>query len=208
MATESVYCSKCGTKLYKTAEFCHKCGTQAATKVLATTSTGKTSETQTTISQTLDQRVDVGVNVLLAMVTLGIWGLVWVYQRLATYSQLSGRPLGNRINYFWLNVGLLIGTIIFSWAFFPLAFLTAIAAVVFGSLLTLEVVRDQEAILRASSQSAPLAAQPTAMVTIYVVANVLALTVLLFLPALVLAALYYYFLFRNHNLAIGSGQAA
>lgn len=153
--------------------------------------------------QNLGARVDVGVSVLLSLVTFEIWWLIWLYPRLAWYSRQSGRPLGNRVTYFWLFVGLTIGAVasalIFPFLWFPLY----IAAVVFGCLLTVEVVRDQTAIAARLGWSGSMPGTVTTLVLLNAFAGAAALTLVLFPIAILLLVFYFLFFFRNHNIAAG-----
>lgn len=147
--------------------------------------------------------VDVGMSVFLSLITAGIWWLVWVYPRLTWYAQQSGRPMGNRVTYFWLLVGLsaagVVSFLIFPLLWFPLY----IAAVVFGCLLTVDIVRDQEAIAIRNGGGPSLPGTVTTLVVLYAVAGGLGLTVFLIPLAIVVFVFYFLFFFRNHNVVAG-----
>lgn len=154
-------------------------------------------------TRNLGAPVDVGMSVFLSLITAGIWWMVWVYPRLAWYSQQSGRPMANRLTYFWLFVGLgaagVVSFLIFPLLWFPLY----IASVVFGCLLTVDIVRDQEAIAARSGWGPSLPGTVTTLVVLYALAGGLGLTVILLPIAIVVLVFYFLFFFRNHNVVAG-----
>jgi len=147
----------------------------------------------------LASRVDVGLSTFLTLITLGIWFFFWLYPRLSWYSRTSGRPVGNRITFFWVLVGLFAGGVLSSLAFPLLAFPVLIAGVVFGSLLTNELAKDQEATVRRLNPVSALPATPTTLVVLYVVGNGIGITIFLLPVSLVLLIFFYVLFFRNHN---------
>ena len=155
-------------------------------------------------TRNLNSPVDVGVSVLLTLITLGIWFFFWLYPRLTWYAQESGRSLGNRVAYFWLLVGLSIGSVVFGLVTFVFAFLLIIAALVFGALLTHLLVVDQVTIVESSPSEPAKIVSPSTMVVLYVVAGVLSLTVVLIPIGIVVYVFFYMYLFRNHNAVIES----
>lgn len=147
----------------------------------------------------LSAPVDIGLSVFLSVITFGIWWLVWVYSRLAWYAQQAGRPMGNRVTYFWLYVGLNIGGFV-SVLIFPLLWIPIYAAVaVFGSLLAYELAKDQQAIVDRSGGMVPLPATPTTLVVLFAVGTGVGVTIVLLPVTVVLLVFYYLFYFRNHN---------
>lgn len=147
---------------------------------------------------------NVGLAVFLTIITLGIWFVVWLYPRLTWYAQQSGRPMGNRVTYYWLLIGFTVASIFIGLFTFLLWFPLFIAAIVFGSLLTYDLVKDQEAIVTSRGALIGLAATPTTLVTLYAVGNGLGVTILL-LPATIISLIVFYFLFfKNHNAAVAA----
>lgn len=156
----------------------------------------------------LGARVDVGMSVFLSLITFEIWWLIWLYPRLAWYSAQSGRPIGNRVTYFWLFVGLSIGGLV-SVLIVPLLwFPIYIAAVVFGCLLTVEVVRDQTAIATRLGWGGSMPGTVTTLVVLNAIAGAAALTIVLLPLTIVLLVFYFLFFFRNHNLIAGLVEQA
>lgn len=154
-------------------------------------------------TRNLGAPVDVGMSVFLSLITVGIWWLVWIYPRLTWYSQQSGRPPGNRLTYFWLVVGLGAASVV-SFLIFPLLwFPLYIASVVFGCLLTVDIVRDQEAIATRNGWGPSLPGTVTTLVALYALAGGLGLTVILLPIAIVVLVFYFLFFFRNHNVVAG-----
>lgn len=151
----------------------------------------------------LGARVEVGMSVLLSMITLLIWWILWLHPRLAWYAQQAGRPFGNRVTYFWLFVGLGIGGLASGLILPLLGFPLVIAAVVFGCLLTVEVVRDQTAIAERWGWSSPMPGSVTTLVMLSSIAGGAALTIVLLPVTVVLLVLYFLLFFRNHNLVAG-----
>lgn len=154
-------------------------------------------------TRNLGAPVDVGMSVFLSLITVGIWWLVWIYPRLTWYSQQSGRPPGNRLTYFWLVVGLGAASVV-SFLIFPLLwFPLYIASVVFGCLLTVDIVRDQEAVALLLGWGPTLPGTVTTLVVLYALAGGLGLTVILLPIAIVVLVFYFLFFFRNHNVVAG-----
>ena len=145
--------------------------------------------------------VDVGVSVLLSCVTFSIWWNIWVYQRLTWSAETSGRPMGNRVTYFWLNIGLLGGGLFLSLLSGGLLLLLAIpaliASVVFWCLLVNEFGKDQELTLARSSMALP--ASPAMLIALLAVGNGLGFTIILLPVAIVVLVFFYLYFFRNHN---------
>lgn len=150
----------------------------------------------------LATRVDVGLSTFLTLITLGIYWLFWMYPRLSWYSRTSGRPIGNRVTYFWVLVGLFAGGILTFLIFPILGFPIFIAGVVFGSLLTNELAKDQEATVKRLNPVSGLPATPTTLVVLYAVGNGIGITVILLPASIVILIFYYVFFFRNHNAMI------
>ncbi len=154
-------------------------------------------------SRSLGAPVDVGMSVFLSLITAGIWWLVWVYPRLTWYSQQSGRPMGARLTYFWLVVGLGAASVV-SFLIFPLLwFPLYIASVVFGCLLTVDLVRDQEAIALRNGWGPALPGSVTTLVVLSSVAGGMGLTVILLPIAIGVLVFYFLYFFRNHNVIAG-----
>jgi hypothetical protein len=152
----------------------------------------------------LAQPENVGLAVFLTIITLGIWFVVWLYPRLTWYAQQSGRPMGSRVTYYWLLIGFAVASIFIGLFTFLLWFPLFIAAIVFGSLLTYDLVKDQEVIVTSRGALIGLAATPTTLVTLYAVGNGLGITILLLPATLVLLIVFYYLFFKNHNAAIAA----
>lgn len=151
------------------------------------------------VPKDLGAPVDIGLSVFLSVITFGIWWLVWVYGRLAWYAQQAGRPMGNRVTYFWLFVGLNIGGVV-SVLVFPLLWIPIYAAVaVFGSLLAFDLAKDQEAIISRSGGRVALPANPATLVTLFAVGTGVGVTIVLLPVTVVLLVFYYLYYFRNHN---------
>lgn len=154
-------------------------------------------------ARNLGAPVDVGMSVFLSLITAGIWWMVWIYPRLTWYSLQSGRPMANRLTYFWLVVGLgaagVVSFLILPLLWFPLF----IATVVFGCLLTVDIVRDQEAIATRNGGGPSLPGTVTTLVALYALAGGLGLTVILLPIAIVVLVFYFLFFFRNHNVVAG-----
>lgn len=154
-------------------------------------------------TRNLGAPVDVGMSVFLSLITAGIWWMVWIYPRLTWYSLQSGRPMANRLTYFWLVVGLgaagVVSFLILPLLWFPLF----IATVVFGCLLTVDIVRDQEAIATRNGGGPSLPGTVTTLVALYALAGGLGLTVILLPIAIVVLVFYFLFFFRNHNVVAG-----
>jgi hypothetical protein len=142
--------------------------------------------------------------VFLTIITLGIWFVVWLYPRLAWYAQQSERPMGNRVTYYWLLIGFTVASIFIGLFTFLLWFPLFIAAIVFGSLLTYELVKDQEAIVTSRGALIGLAATPTTLVTLYAVGNGLGVTILLLPATIILLIIFYFLFFKNHNASVAA----
>jgi len=157
----------------------------------------------------LTARVDVGVAVFLSVITIGIYWDIWLYKRLFWYAQESGRPLGNRINYFWLFIGFLAAGLFLGllsvgfFLFFLLIVGAVIASAVFSSLLINEIGKDQATITQRAAIR-PMSASPATLVTLWVVGNAVGLTVVLLPVGIVLLVFFYIYFFRNHNAVIDS----
>lgn len=158
-----------------------------------------------TPSADLGQRVDVGVSVVLAIITLGIWWLVWIYPRLGWYAERAGRPIGNRVVYFWIVVGSYGGAFVLGLLTFVLGIIAGIVAVVFASLLVYELSVDQRTLASTRGVTA-MAAAPSTVVTLYAVGQGISLTLVLIPVSIVLSVLSFLYFFRNHNQAV-SGEA-
>lgn len=152
----------------------------------------------------LVQQERVGLSVFLTLITLGIWFVVWLYPRLTWYSQESGRPMGNRVTYYWLLIGFSISSLVLGLFTFLLLFPLFTAAIVFGSLLTYLLVKDQEQIVSSRGAVFGLAATPTTLVVLYAIGNAMGLTVILLPATLVLIIIYYWLFFKNHNAAVAA----
>lgn len=143
--------------------------------------------------------VDVGLSTFLSFITAGIWWLIWLYPRLDWSARVAGRPIGNRVTYFWIYVGTVSGAVLFSIVFLPLWFLAAIGAAVIGSLLAYELGKDQETVIRTRSPGTPPPATATTQVVLFATASGTAVTIVLLPVSLILAVFYTVFFFRNHN---------
>jgi hypothetical protein len=90
------------------------------------------------------EEIPVGVTILLAIVTFGIYGLVKLYQTAKAYEQLAGRESRFTL-YFWLFIGLGVGGIFLNAATGHLGIPLGIASVVFQVLALMEAlhVRDE-----------------------------------------------------------------
>lgn len=154
----------------------------------------------------LATRVDVGLSTFLTLITLGIWFFFWLYPRLTWYSRTSGRPMGNRVTYFWVLVGLVAGGVIFSFVFPLLGIPVFIAGVVFGSLLTHELAKDQEATVKRVNPVSGPPATPTTLVVLYAVGNGIGITIVLLPVTVVILVFFYVFFFRNHNAMVDASQ--
>ena len=155
----------------------------------------------------LNGKVDVGIAVLLSMITLGIYWDVWIYKRLAWYAERSGRPMGNRVTYFWLFIGFVAGSSFLSLVTFGalliLVIPLAIASVVFSALLISDIGKDQQAIIQ-NGGIASLAATPTVLVVLWAVSNGIAWTVILIPISIVMLVFFFMYFFKNHNAVIES----
>ena len=154
--------------------------------------------------QDLNRQEGVGLSVFLTLITFGIWFVVWLYPRLTWYAQQSGRPMGNRVTYYWLLIGFNIGAIVLGLFTLLLWFPLFIGAVVFGSLLTYDLVKDQQQIVSTRSTSIGLAATPTTLVVLYAVGNGIGVTIVLLPATLVLLIIFYWLFFKNHNAAVAA----
>jgi hypothetical protein len=155
----------------------------------------------------LNGKVDVGITVLLSVITLGIYWDIWIYKRLGWYSEMSGRPMGNRVNYFWLFIGLIAGatalSLLTGGVFLILAVPLAIASVVFASLLISDLGKDQEVIaLRTPTSKLP--ASMATLVILWAVGNGIGFTIILFPVGVVMIIFFFIYFFRNHNTIIDS----
>ena len=154
----------------------------------------------------LATRVDVGLSTFLTLITLGIWFFFWLYPRLSWYSRTSGRPMGNRVTYFWVLVGLTIGSALMAFAF-PLLWIPGyIAATVFGSLLIYELAKDQEATIKRLNPVTGPPATPTTLVVLYAVGNGVGITIVLLPVTIIILIFFYVFFFRNHNAMVDAAQ--
>lgn len=154
--------------------------------------------------KSLDSPAQVGMFTFLSMITLGIWWLVWLHPRLGWYAEQSGRPVGNRVRYFWIFVGLSALSAIAALVGPLPTLLLAIAAAVMGCLLVRDVARDQVQILAERGHGS--ATKPATLVALFAVASVSAPTLLLLPVALVVGVVFYVLWFRNHNAAVDTLQ--
>jgi hypothetical protein len=168
------------------------------------TNTSIWTSTNQTPRPDLARQEGVGLSVFLALITLGIWFVIWLYPRLTWYSQVSGRPMGNRVTYYWLLIGFTIASFVIGLFTFLLWFPLFIAAIVFGSMLTYELVKDQQQILTARSAALGLAATPATLVVLYAVGNGIGITIILLPATLILLIVYYWLFFKNHNAAVAA----
>ena len=152
----------------------------------------------------LNRQESVGLSVFLALITLGIWFVVWLYPRLTWYAQQSGRPMGNRVTYYWLLIGFTVGAIVLGLFTFFFWFPLFIAAVVFGSLLTYDLAKDQKTIVTSRNALIGLAATPTTLVVLYAVGNGIGVTIFLLPVTLILVIIFYWLFFKNHNAAVAA----
>jgi hypothetical protein len=152
----------------------------------------------------LARQESVGLSVFLTFITLGIWFVVWLYPRLTWYAQQSGRPMGNRVTYYWLLIGFTVGSFVLGLVTLLLWFPLFIGAIVFGSLLTYDLVKDQQIIVSTRGAGAGLAATPTTLVVLYAVGNGIGITLVLLPATLVLLIIFYWLFFKNHNAAVAS----
>lgn len=154
----------------------------------------------------LASRVDVGLSTFLTLITLGIWWAFWMYPRLTWYARTSGRPVGNRVTYFWVLVGLTIASALMAFVF-PLLWIPGyIAAIVFGGLLTYDLAKDQEATIKRANPVSGPPATPTTLVVLYAIGNGVGITIVLLPVTVVLLVFFYVFFFRNHNAMVDASK--
>lgn len=151
----------------------------------------------------LGQSVDVGVSVLLSLITFGIWWFIWVYPRLTWYAERAGRPVGNRLTYFWILVAAFGASIVLGFLTIVLAIPAAIVVAVFGSLLLYELSVDQRSIAAMRGVVA-MPATASTVVTLYAVAQGISITIVLIPVSIVLLVFSYLYFFRNHNAAVAA----
>lgn len=153
----------------------------------------------------LGGKADVGIAVLLSIITVGIYWDIWIYKRLAWYSANSGRPIGNRVTYFWLFIGLLGGAVFLSLvsigALSLLLIPLVVASIVFSGLLISDIGKDQQAIVQQSAGPG-LAVTPTTLVVLWTVGNAISYTIVLLPVGIVMLVFFFIYFFRNHNAAI------
>jgi len=103
------------------------------------------------------------------------------------------------VTYFWVLVGLVIGSALMAFVF-PLLWIPGyIAATVFGSLLTYELAKDQEATISRMNPVSGPPASPTTLVVLYAVGNGVGITIVLLPVTIVILVIFYVLFFRNHN---------
>ena len=88
------------------------------------------------------RKADVGVVILLSVVTIGIYGLVWFYGAMRSYRWVAARPGSSSDTLFWAYVSCCIAALVLSVIY--IGFLIGIAAIVVGALLLSNVLTDRE----------------------------------------------------------------
>jgi hypothetical protein len=106
------------------------------------------------------EEIPVGVTILLAIVTFGIYGLVKFHQTARAYEQLAGR-LSRFGLWFWLFVGLGVAGIVLNAATGALGIPLGIASAVFQVLTLNEALAVRDEGVRRHGVAAPLTSAPT-----------------------------------------------
>ena len=168
----------------------------------------------------VNRKVNVFSAVILSVITLSIYWFVWLYRRLGWYAHMSGHPLGKKVAYFWIAVGLIAASFLLVFLVFfvyvPDAILLVSAltlgSVVFLGALIGAVGRDQKTIVEDAGYSA-LPISPGIVVALYVVPSLLSLVLgflpdiysLLVFPIVLIAGVFFLiFFFQNHNAVIAA----
>ena len=132
---------------------------------------------QPTTPRAIPGYVDTTTTMILTFLFGVVWFLIWLYPRMITYRERSGRTESRAVTYFWGYVGVIVLAVVTS----PLnstaiLVLCWIATTVLGSLLMYEVVTDRD-VYAASLGVLPQLQQRSLLVGIMVFANVICLLI-------------------------------
>ena len=142
-------------------------------------------------------RVDVAVMTLLSVVTLGIFFLIWVYKAMKEYRQLSGREGQQMDQYYWATIICLGASVVLTALTGVLGILTAIAAIVVYALFLNELIKDRDTI--AARLGVTGLAGSGLLITLAVVGNALAFTLIGLVVWIGLEIWFCIVFFQSHN---------